>query len=46
MPHDIKDPALAPKGRDRTEWAAQSMPVLASIAERFKRERPLDGLTI
>ncbi len=46
MPHDIKDPGLAPRGRDRTEWAAQTMPVLASIGERFERERPLTGLTI
>ena len=46
MPHDIKDRGLASKGRDRTEWASQSMPVLASIAERFERERPLEGLTI
>jgi len=46
MPNDIKDPRMAPKGRDRTEWAAQSMPVLAGIRERFERERPLDGLVI
>jgi len=46
MPNDIKDAGLASRGRDRTEWAAQTMPVLASIAERFERERPLDGLTI
>jgi adenosylhomocysteinase len=46
MPNDIKDAGLASRGRDRTEWAAQTMPVLASIAERFARERPLEGLTI
>ena len=46
MPNDIKDAGLASRGRDRTEWAAQTMPVLASIAERFEREQPLDGLTI
>jgi len=46
MPNDIKDPGLSSRGRDRTEWAAQTMPVLASISERFERERPLDGLTI
>jgi adenosylhomocysteinase len=46
MPHDIADGRLAGKGRDRTEWAAQSMPVLRTIAERFGRERPLTGTTI
>jgi len=46
MANDIKDERLAPRGRDRTEWAAQTMPVLASIGERFERERPLEGLTI
>ncbi|MCK4511641.1 adenosylhomocysteinase, partial [bacterium] len=46
MANDIKDPGLASRGRDRTEWAAQTMPVLAGIAERFEQERPLDGLTI
>jgi len=46
MPHDIADEQLAGKGRDRTEWAAQTMPVLSSIAERFASERPLDGMVI
>ena len=40
---DIKDPALASAGRDRTEWAERSMPVLRSIRERFAQERPLAG---
>jgi adenosylhomocysteinase len=43
---DIKDPALAPEGRDRIEWAAGEMPVLAQIRERFDKERPLDGIRI
>ena len=30
-------------GRDRTEWAERSMPVLRSIKERFAAERPLEG---
>ena len=46
MGHDIASPALAKAGRDRTEWAGQSMPVLRSIAERFARERPLEGRTV
>ncbi len=46
MNHDIASIELADSGRERTQWAAQTMPVLASIAERFARERPLDGLGI
>src|SRR4029079_6945056 len=43
---DIKDPSLAPQGRDRIEWAAGEMPVLAQIRERFDKERPLAGIKI
>ncbi len=46
MKYDIADASLAAKGRDRTEWASQRMPVLRSIAERFARERPLGGIVI
>ncbi|MGH7664952.1 MAG: adenosylhomocysteinase [Gemmatimonadaceae bacterium] len=41
--HDIRDLALADMGRDRTEWAERSMPVLRQIRERFAREKPLAG---
>jgi len=41
--HDIKDLALAPEGRRRTEWAERSMPVLRQLRERFAKERPLAG---
>lgn len=44
--HDIKDINLAKKGKLRIEWAAQEMPVLKSIAERFKKERPLKGFKL
>jgi adenosylhomocysteinase len=44
--HDIKDINLAKKGKLRIEWAAQEMPVLASIAERFSKEKPLKGLKL
>jgi len=44
--HDIKDIALAKKGRLRIEWAAQEMPVLKSIEGRFKREKPLKGFKL
>jgi adenosylhomocysteinase len=42
-PADVKDLALAPAGRRRTEWAERSMPVLRQIRERFTKERPLAG---
>jgi adenosylhomocysteinase len=44
MKSDIRDMGLAEGGRLRIEWAAQNMPVLASIEERFKKERPLEGI--
>ncbi len=46
MNHHIKDIALADSGRDRIEWADRDMPVLASIRERFEREKPLEGVRI
>jgi adenosylhomocysteinase len=44
--HDVKDLGLAELGRQRIAWADRTMPVLASIRERFARERPLDGVRI
>ena len=44
--HDVKDLALAAKGRLRMEWADRSMPVLARIRERFEKEKPLKGLRL
>src|SRR5919205_127429 len=44
--HHVKDPALAPKGHGRIEWAGRSMPVLASIRERFAKQKPLKGTRI
>lgn len=44
MDFDIKDQGLAEKGSLRVEWAAQSMPVLRSIKERFASEKPLAGI--
>ena len=46
MEHDIKDPELAEKGRQRIAWAEKSMPVLRSIRERFSTDKPLSGLRI
>jgi adenosylhomocysteinase len=44
--HDIKDLTLAGKGNDRIEWAAQSMPVLELIKQRFSEEKPLKGIRL
>ncbi|HML94235.1 MAG TPA: adenosylhomocysteinase [Thermodesulfobacteriota bacterium] len=46
MTYDVKDLALAKEGKLRVEWAAEEMPVLALIQERFKKEKPLKGVTI
>ncbi len=46
MKYDIKDISLAPKGKLRIEWAEQFMPVLRSIRERFKKEKPLEGVKV
>jgi adenosylhomocysteinase len=44
--HDVKDLELATGGRYRIEWAAQEMPVLKQIRERFAVEKPLAGLRV
>jgi adenosylhomocysteinase len=46
MNFHIKDVNLADKGKLRIEWAEQSMPVIRKIGERFRKERPLEGLKI
>ncbi len=46
MNYDVKDINLADKGKDRIEWAFQTMDVLDSIQKRFKKEQPLKGKTI
>ena len=43
---DIKDIELATGGRYRIEWAAQEMPVLAQIRQRFEAEQPLAGIRV
>jgi len=44
MNYDVKDIKLANKGALRIEWARNNMPVLALIAERFAKEKPLKGV--
>jgi adenosylhomocysteinase len=43
---DVKDLALAAAGRDRIDWAAREMQVLALIRERFEKEKPLNGIRV
>lgn len=44
--YDVKDTGLAEQGKNRIEWAAQTMPVLRQIKERFEKEKPLQGKTL
>lgn len=46
MQYDIKDIGLADHGKQRIEWADREMPVLRLIRERFREERPLDGVRL
>jgi adenosylhomocysteinase len=41
--YDVKDPKLAAEGARMIDWAAQEMPVLRQIRDRFAREQPLKG---
>ncbi len=43
---DVKDIALAEKGKSRIEWANQHMPVLQLIRKRFIKEQPLKGVRV
>ncbi len=46
MKYDVKDLKLAKQGKLKVEWAAEEMPVLSLISERFKKEKPLKGVTV
>ena len=43
---DVADLSLADAGSRRVEWAGREMPVLASIRDRVKMEKPFKGLRI
>ncbi|HEX7042889.1 MAG TPA: adenosylhomocysteinase [Patescibacteria group bacterium] len=43
---DVLDLSLAPEGKLKIEWSGQQMPVLATIQERFAKEKPFKNLTI
>ncbi len=42
----IRDQALSSEGSKRIAWAEARMPVLMRIRERFRRERPLEGVRV
>ncbi|NCN58396.1 adenosylhomocysteinase [Candidatus Roizmanbacteria bacterium CG22_combo_CG10-13_8_21_14_all_38_20] len=46
MDYDIKDIKLRAEGKKRILWAKQRMPVLATIGERFSKNKTLKGLKI
>jgi adenosylhomocysteinase len=46
VPCDVKDLSLAEAGKRRIEWAAQSMPVLATIRKQFIKTQPLAGIRV
>ena len=45
-PHEVAELALAPEGEARIAWAAEQMPVLAAVRERFEQRRPLSRIRI
>ena len=42
--YHIRDLNLAEGGRRRMDWASREMPVLGILEERFRRERPFEGV--
>ena len=46
MNYDIANPSLAEEGARRVDWAGRRMQVLATVRERFAKEKPLDGLVV
>ncbi len=46
MKYDVKDLGLATGGKNRIQWANESMAVLNRIRQRFKTEKPLKGIRI
>src|SRR3989338_6219559 len=46
MKSDVKDLALADRGKQKIDWAEKDMPVLRSIRKTFSTKRPLSGIRI
>ena len=43
---EIKKPEMWQEGRRKIDWVRANMPLLNRIEEKFKKERPFEGLTI
>ena len=46
IPCDVANADLAAEGKRRILWAANDMPVLKLVSERFKKEKPLSGVKL
>jgi adenosylhomocysteinase len=44
--YEIRDLALAEKGRKRIDWASRHMPVLTTLKKQYEKEKPLAGVKI
>lgn len=44
MASDIQNPALAPEGKKRIEWAERDMPVLRQVRDEFSKAKPFNGM--
>ena len=44
--HDIKDINLAPSGEHKIDWVRKNCPLLRSLEEDFKKEKPFEGIRI
>ena len=42
----VKDPALAPDGHRKIDWAAEHSPVLNSVSDNFLKDGTFDGLGV
>ncbi|HDI86470.1 MAG TPA: adenosylhomocysteinase [Candidatus Korarchaeota archaeon] len=42
----VRDISLAPSGAEKIMWVSRFMPVLRRIGERFREEKPLEGLRV
>ncbi|MEW6749260.1 MAG: adenosylhomocysteinase [Candidatus Micrarchaeota archaeon] len=44
--YEVKDMGLTAQGKLNIEWAERNMPIMASIKERFSKEKPFAGMSI
>ncbi len=44
--YEVKDMSLVEQGKKNIEWARRHMPIMDTLAERFKQEKPFEGLVI